>query len=85
MFEIISKRQSQTTVLLRTPVTQMIFFNRGRLFLLALYIVDKARYGWTGGSAVDVNIENERLTVVRSRCCKKFEMEILRCYLADHV
>ena len=37
----------------------------------SLYIVDKARYGWTGGSAVDVNIENKRLTVVRAICRQK--------------
>ena len=32
----LSKRQSQTTVLLRTPITQMIFFNQG-YFLLSSY------------------------------------------------
>ena len=29
----LSKHQSQTTVLLRTPITQMIFFNQGMLLL----------------------------------------------------
>ena len=29
----LSKRQSLTTVLLRTPITQMIFFNQGMLLL----------------------------------------------------
>ena len=28
----------------------------------------KARYKWTGGSAVEVNIENDRFTMVCSRC-----------------
>ena len=34
-------------------------------FLLAF---NKLRYEWTGGSAVELNIEIERITVVRSRC-----------------
>ena len=29
----VSKRQSRTTVLLRTPITQMIFFNQGNSYL----------------------------------------------------
>ena len=32
----LSKRQSQTTVLLRTPITQMIFFNQGSFLKLVL-------------------------------------------------
>ena len=35
-------------------------------FFLASFIVDRARCKWTGGSAVEVNIENERFTVVCS-------------------
>ena len=31
-------------------------------------IVDRARCKWTGRSAIEVNIENERFTVVCSRC-----------------
>ena len=37
-------------------------------FLLASFIVDMARFKWTGISAVEVNIENERITVACSRC-----------------
>ena len=37
-------------------------------FFLASFIVDRARCKWTGRSAVEVNIENERFTVVCSRC-----------------
>mgnify|MGYP000692386737 CR=1 FL=1 len=29
----LSKHQSLTTVLLRTPITQMIFFNQGKMFM----------------------------------------------------
>ena len=32
-YRLSAKRQSQTTVLLRTPITQMTFFNQGRLLL----------------------------------------------------
>ena len=32
------------------------------------FIVDRARCKWTARSAVEVNIENERFTVVCSRC-----------------
>ena len=40
-----------------------------RLFLLACAcIVGKARYKWTGRSAVEVNLENQRCTVECSRC-----------------
>ena len=35
---------------------------------LASFIVDMARFKWTGRSAVEVNIENKRITVVCSRC-----------------
>ena len=31
-------------------------------------MVDRARCKWTGRSAVEVNIQNERFTVVCSRC-----------------
>ena len=37
-------------------------------FFLASFIVDTARCKWTGGSAVEENIGNERFTVVFSRC-----------------
>ena len=32
----LSKRQSLTTVLLRTPITQMIFFNQGILMIILM-------------------------------------------------
>ena len=32
------------------------------------FIVDRSRCKWTGRSAVEVNIENERFAVVCSRC-----------------
>ena len=34
---------------------------------VASFIVDRARSKWTAGSAVEINIENERFTVVCSR------------------
>ena len=37
-------------------------------FLLASFIVDRARCKWSGRGAVEVNVENERFTVVCSRC-----------------
>ena len=37
-------------------------------FFLAPFIVDRAHCKWTGISAVQVNYENERFTVVCSRC-----------------
>ena len=37
-------------------------------FFLAYFIVDKARSKLTGGSDVEVNVENERFSVVWSRC-----------------
>ena len=37
--QMLSKRQSQTTVLLRTPIIQMIFFNQGKLNNILLWIV----------------------------------------------
>ena len=41
---------------------------RNYCFFLASFIVDRARCKWTGRSAVEQNIENERFTVVCSRC-----------------
>ena len=41
----------------------------GDCFFLASFIVDRARCKCAGGSAVEVNIENERFTVVCS-CCR---------------
>ena len=36
--------------------------------MVASFIVDRACCKWTGRSAVEVNRENERFTVVRLRC-----------------
>ena len=38
-------------------------------FFLASFIVDRARWKWTRTTAVEVNIETERFTVVCS-CCR---------------
>ena len=40
---------------------------RDYCFFLASFIIDRARCEWTGRSAIEVNIENERFTVVSSR------------------
>ena len=54
-------------------------------FLLAFYIVVKVGYKWTGGSTVEVSIEDERFTVVCSRCLKTLTLEISGCCFADYV
>ena len=33
-----------------------------------LLVVDRARFKWTGRSVFEVNVDNERFTVVCSRC-----------------
>ena len=40
----LSKRKSQTTVLLRTPITQIIFFNQGMLLLGSNYFLKHVHY-----------------------------------------
>ena len=47
--------------------------------MFALYVVDKMRFQMIGWSAVEVNIESKRFTVV----C--FQREISRCYFANCV
>ena len=53
-------------------ILQLLLFavksNNCKIERLAFYKVDKLHYWWTGGSAVDLNIENERSTVQCSRC-----------------
>ena len=41
---------------------------RNYCFFLASFLVDRARCKWTGRSAVEQNIENERFTVLCPRC-----------------
>ena len=45
-------------------VTWKWWLLRDYCFFVASFIVDNARCNWTGRSAVEVNVENERLTVV---------------------
>ena len=61
----LSKRQSLTTVLLRTPITQMIFFNQGMLLLGSNHFLtifqswaDKSFYGQNNYPESDNNFFN---------------------------
>ena len=53
-------------------ILQLLLFavksNNCKIERLLFYTVDKLHYWWNGGSAVDLNIENERSTVECSRC-----------------
>ena len=50
------------------------------------YVVDRARCKWTGRSTVEVNIEDERFTVVVcSIVVNALNLKISRCHLADYV
>ena len=46
-------------------------------FVLAFYTVENVCYKWTERSAVEVNIENERFTVVCSRCRKSLKFHFV--------
>ena len=48
-----------------------IYLGKVTIFFLASFVVDRARCKWTGRSAAEVNIENERFTVVCSRLSLK--------------
>ena len=63
------RRQRQRKRHLKINIREMVTIFRLLLLPRILYnIVDRSRCKWTGRSAVEVNIENERLTVACSRC-----------------
>ena len=63
------RRQRQRKRYLKINIWEMVTIDFcDYCFFFASFFVDRARCKWTGRSAVEVNIENERFTVVCSRC-----------------
>ena len=62
------RRQGQRNRHLKLSIWEMVTLFCDYCFTLPYFIVDRARSKWTVRSAVEVNIANERFTVVCSRC-----------------
>ena len=62
------RRQRQPKRHLKTNIWEMVTILLYYCFFVASLIFDRARGKWTGRSAVEVNIVNERFAVVCSRC-----------------
>ena len=55
------------------------------LLIPLLFIVGRSRCKWTGWSAVEVNVENERLLLCVHAVAKTLDLEISRFHFADYI
>jgi len=66
-FVIRELKAATTATVTKTSLENKRFRNGDYCFFLVSFIIDRARCKWTGRSAVKVNMENERFTIVCSR------------------